>query len=75
MLLLEITWPTVEVSESSKAAEALTSTVSVSAPGFNAKSRRTTWSTSSFTSGRDWVLKPGMAAANLYRPTGSRVNV
>src|SRR5712692_296612 len=74
MFLLEMTCPTVDVSESSSVADAVTWTESVTAPGFSLKSMRATWSTSSLISGRSDAPNPACDAEILYRPTGSRLN-
>jgi hypothetical protein len=56
--LVSITWPMLELSDSSSGAEPVTSTVSLTAPTSRPRSMRAVWLTSSRTLSRETVRKP-----------------
>ena len=79
MRLFRSTWPTVEVSELSSVAEAVTLTLSVTVPGFSVKSTRAVWPTSSLISvtsstgkalgcGHGAYIVPQASWGSVYRP-------
>src|SRR5437773_1062450 len=64
-----------EVSELSSVADAVTFTLSMTAPGLSVKSTRAVWPTSSLISAISSTEKPFVVARSVYRPTGRLGNV